>query len=242
MIVEICANSLESAVNAQKAGADRIELCAELGVGGVTPSFGMLKLIREHISVPINVLIRPRSGDFTYSDLEFEVMKRDIVLCQELGFNGIVSGVLHKDFTLDVERTNQLIKLSKHMQFTFHRAFDWVKDPILTLKQLEELEVDTILSSGQKDSSVAGIDLLSELLKKAKEIVIMPGGGIRDANVLEFKKKGFGAVHLSGIEFHKTLDHTPVVPMSTPSFLRDDEIGISNLENIKEVVRLVKQK
>src|SRR5690606_29586637 len=98
MIVEVCANSLESALNAQKAGADRIELCTELAVGGLTPSFGLLQLVRERISIPVNVLIRPRSGDFTYSQLEFEIMKRDIGLCRELGFNGIVSGVLSKDF------------------------------------------------------------------------------------------------------------------------------------------------
>lgn len=242
MIVEVCANSLESAVNAQKAGADRIELCTELAGGGTTPSFGLLKLIKEHISIPVNVLIRPRSGDFTYSNLEFEIIKKDIALCKELGFNGIVSGVLNKDFTLDVERTKELIKLSKPMQFTFHRAFDWVSDPMATLQQLEELEVDTILSSGQQNSSVAGMDLLSKLQKKTKRTVIMPGGGIQVANVLEFKKKGFGAVHLTGIKFHKSLDHTPVVPMSSPGFLRDDEVAISHLATLKEVVRLVKEK
>ena len=242
MIVEVCANSLESAVNAQKACADRIELCTELAGGGTTPSFGLLKVIKKYISIPVNVLIRPRSGEFTYSDLEFEIMKKDIELCKELGFNGIVSGVLKKDFTLDVERTKELINLSKPMQFTFHRAFDWVEDPMATLKQLEELEVDTILSSGQQNSSVAGIDLLSKLLNKSERTVIMPGGGIQDSNVLEFKKKGFGAVHLTGIKFHRTLDHTPVVPMSTPGFLRDDEIAISHLATLKEVVRLVKEK
>lgn len=241
MIVEVCANSLESALNAQKAGADRIELCSELAVGGVTPSFGLLQLIKQHISIPVNVLIRPRSGDFTYSDLEFEIMKRDIALCAELGFNGIVSGVLLNDFTLDFERTKELIGLSRPMQFTFHRAFDWVRSPMATLRQLEELEVDTILSSGQQNSSVQGMDLLSELHKNAKGAVVMPGGGIRDTNVLGFKEKGFGAVHLSGIEFHKTLEGTPVVPMSSPSFLRDDEIAISNLITLQEVVRIVKE-
>jgi len=131
MIVEVCANSLESALNAQKAGADRIELCAELAVGGLTPSFGLLQLVREHISIPVNILIRPRSGDFTYSHLEFEIMKKDIALCRELGFDGIVSGVLSKDFNLDYERTKELIEVSGPLQFTFHRAFDWVRDPMV---------------------------------------------------------------------------------------------------------------
>jgi copper homeostasis protein len=242
MIVEVCANSLESALNAQKAGADRIELCAELAVGGITPSFGLLQLIKEYICIPVNVLIRPRSGDFTYSDHEFEIMKRDITLCKELGFNGVVSGILKKDFTLDVERTRALIEVARPMRFTFHRAFDWVRDPMSTLRQLEELEVDTVLSSGQQNSSVKGMDLLSELQKNAKATVVMPGGGIRDANVLQFKRKGFKAVHLSGITFHKTLDRTPEVPMSSPSFLKDDEIAISNLKTLRGVVRIVKEK
>lgn len=242
MIVEVCANSLESALNAQKAGADRIELCTELAVGGITPSFGLLQLVREHISIPVNVLIRPRSGDFTYSHLEFEIMKKDIALCRELGFDGIVSGVLSKDFKLDYERTKELVEVSGPLQFTFHRAFDWVRDAMVALGQLEELGVDTILSSGQRNTSVNGLDLLTGLLKKSKGCVIMPGGGIRDTNVMEFKKKGFLAVHLSGIKFYKTLDHTPEIPMSSPGFLRDDEIAISHLETLKEVVRLVKEK
>ncbi|MBU2904744.1 copper homeostasis protein CutC [Arenibacter algicola] len=241
MIVEVCANSLESALNAQKAGADRIELCAELAVGGVTPSFGLLQLVKEHISIPVNVLIRPRSGDFTYSDLEFEIMKRDITLCRELGFNGIVSGVLSKDFTLDYKRTKELIEASRPLQFTFHRAFDWVRDPMVVLRQLQELEVDTILSSGQQNSSAQGMGLLTGLLKVSKDCVIMPGGGIRDTNVLEFKKNRFAAVHLSGVKFHKTLDHTPEIPMSSPGFLRDDEVAISHLATLQEVVRLVKE-
>lgn len=241
MIVEVCANSLESALNAQKAGADRIELCAELAVGGVTPSFGLLQLVKEYISIPVNVLIRPRSGDFTYSDMEFEIMKRDVALCRELGFNGIVSGVLSKDLTLDYERTKELIAASRPLEFTFHRAFDWVTDPVATLRQLQELQVDTILSSGQQNSSVEGMDLLNRLSKECKDCVIMPGGGIRDNNVVEFKKKGFMAVHLSGIKFHRTLGQKPQIAMSSPGFLKDDEIGISDLATLKEVVRLVKE-
>ncbi|RTE55042.1 copper homeostasis protein CutC [Arenibacter aquaticus] len=241
MIVEVCANSLESAVNAQKAGADRIELCAELAVGGVTPSFGMLKMIKEYISIPVNVLIRPRSGDFTYTDLEFEVMKNDVAICAELGFNGVVSGLLHKDFSLDVERTKELIALASPMDFTFHRAFDWVKEPLAVLSQLEELGVDTILSSGQEQSSPLGLSLLYQLLQKSDRCTIMPGGGIRDTYVFQFKEKGFGAVHLSGIQFHKTLDHTPKVPMNTAHFLREDEVGVSSIDTIREVVRIVKE-
>ncbi|HUH47487.1 MAG TPA: copper homeostasis protein CutC [Arenibacter sp.] len=241
MIVEVCANSLESAINAQKAGADRIELCVELGVGGLTPSYGLLKSIKEYVSIPINVLIRPRSGDFTYSDLEFDIMKADIALCKELGFNGVVSGVLLKDFTLDVERTRELVILSRPLQFTFHRAFDWVKDPRATLRELELIGVDILLSSGLQKNSLKGIDLLWELHKDSDHCVIMPGGGVRDTNVRQFKEKGFHAVHLSGVQFHRTLEHTPLIPMSTPGFLRDDEVPVSDPATLREVIRIVKE-
>ncbi len=241
MIVEVCANSLESALNAQNAGADRIELCAELGVGGVTPSYGLLKAIRKHITIPVNVLIRPRSGDFTYSESEFGIMKENIALCKELGFNGIVSGVLHSDFSLDVERTKELLKISSPLEFTFHRAFDWVTDPMKTLKQLEKMGVATILSSGQQKTCEEGLELLWELQKNTEGLVIMPGGGIRDTNVHIFKEKGFAAVHLSGIQFHKTLAQKPEIPMSSPSFLRDDEVGVSSLEVLRNVVGRVKE-
>ena len=189
MLVEVCANSLRSAINAEKAGADRIELCAELGVGGITPSYGLLKSVKERISIPVHVLIRPRSGDFTYSDSEFDIMKKDVALCVDLGFDGIVSGVLHKDFSLDekrIESINQ--KPSKELKFTFHRAFDWVEDPYKALEQLEALKVDFILSSGQQKSAAEGIDLLIELLQQESNCSIMPGGGIGIDNVLRFKE------------------------------------------------------
>jgi len=129
MILEICANSYESAVNAQIAGAHRIEICSELSVGGITPSYGLLQKIAEKISIPVHVLIRPRSGNFCYTISEFEQMKTDILLSKKMGFQGIVSGILTKNNEIDIEKTKQLIALSKPLSFTFHRAFDVVKDP-----------------------------------------------------------------------------------------------------------------
>lgn len=240
MLVEVCANSLESAINAEKAGADRIELCTELGVGGVTPSYGLLQEARKNISIPVHVLIRPRSGDFTYGDTEFEIMKKDISLCTELGFDGIVSGVLQKDFMPDMERTRELIHLAAPLKFTFHRAFDWVTDPLETLGQLESLGVDYILTSGQQKSAFEGISLLSELNKKALKCVILPGGGIRGNNVLQFKDRGFKAIHLSGAECIRTLDQKPKTPMNSPSFLGEDTIAITQTETIRDIIRLVK--
>jgi copper homeostasis protein len=126
MKLEICANSYQSALNAEKAGADRIELCSELSVGGITPSYGLLKVVSENITIPVFVLIRPRSGNFNYSDAEFDIIKNNIKLCKKLGLKGIVSGVLNDDNTIDIKRTQELIELSSPLSFTFHRAFDCV--------------------------------------------------------------------------------------------------------------------
>ncbi|NJB70977.1 copper homeostasis protein [Saonia flava] len=240
MLIEVCANSLESALNAQNGGADRIELCSELGIGGITPSYAVLKLTKEKLIIPSHVLIRPRSGDFTYSDLEFEIMKMNISLCKKLGFNGVVSGVLHQDNTLDYERTLILKELAGTMKFTFHRAFDWVKEPFRVLAQLEEIGVDYILTSGQKKSALEGINLLSELKQKASLCVILPGGGINETNAREFKKKGFKAIHLSGTSFVKTLEGKPVISMNSHSFINDDKIALTNEVTVAKICDLVK--
>jgi copper homeostasis protein len=240
MLVEVCANSLESALVAEHAGADRIELCSELAVGGLTPSYGLLKAVKEQVSIPVHVLIRPRSGDFTYSDSELDIMLTDIRLCKELGFEGIVSGVLNKNFTLDVERTRKLKSSAGHLKFTFHRAFDWVKDPLSTLNQLDDLQIDHVLSSGQQKSAPLGIDLLSELEQQNSRVQIMPGSGINSSNVDVFISRGFNAVHLSGTAMIQTLTKTPSISMNSSGFLSDDYSAITQLENIKAVVAKVK--
>lgn len=240
MLVEVCANSLESALNAQKAGADRIELCSELAVGGITPSFGLLKSIKEQLSIPVHVLIRPRSGDFTFSREEFNIMRQNIKLCVDLGFNGIVSGVLNDDFTIDVQRTKELKKLSGNLKFTFHRAFDWVSDPFKALDQLEALGANSILTSGQQKSAIKGIELLTDLHEKSSNCVIMPGGGVNAKNVAQFKEYDFKAVHLSGVKFRQTLNSKPLVSMNSSSFLVDEGVYVSNIESIKSVLKEVK--
>tara|TARA_R110002051_G_scaffold208598_1_gene274540 strand:+ start:11482 stop:12204 length:723 start_codon:yes stop_codon:yes gene_type:complete len=240
MLVEVCANSLESALVAERAGADRIELCCELAVGGLTPSYGLLKAVKNQVQIPVHVLIRPRSGDFTYSDAEFNIMLADIALCKELGFEGIVSGVLTKSFTLDVERTGKLRSSSGDLKFTFHRAFDWVKDPLRTLKQLDDLQIDYILSSGQQKSARLGIDLLSDLKQQNSCIQIMPGSGINSSNVELFKNKGFNIVHLSGTAMTETLSNAPLISMNTGGFLSDDHLVVTQFEKIKAVMDKVK--
>lgn len=240
MLVEVCANSLESAMNAEKAGADRIELCSELAVGGVTPSHGLIKMVVQHVSIPVHVLIRPRSGDFTYSEPEFDSMIWDIDICRELGVAGIVSGILQKNFELDEVRTSQLIATSKNLYFTFHRAFDWIKDPFVTVKSLERLGADCVLTSGQEKSAIEGLPRLKRLKDSASKLLIMPGSGINENNVDCFREGGFGAVHLSGIKMHQTLNDPPAVSMNTESLLQDDKIAISDLKVIQAVVNKVK--
>ncbi len=240
MLIEVCANSTESALNAENGGADRIELCCELGVGGITPSLGLLKSVKERVSIPIHVLIRPRSGDFNYSKSEFDVMIRDIGQCVEMGFDGIVCGILHKNFELDEKRTETLIKASGSLKFTFHRAFDWVIDPIKTLARLEDLGVDYILSSGQQKSAIEGIELLEKLHQKAKKCSIIPGAGIGPGNVSHFMKKGFGVVHLSGTKIHQNSQADPKIPMHSSQFLSDTSVAITDLDIIRKMVSIVK--
>ena len=198
MKTEVCANSYQSAINAQKGGADRIELCTELGVGGITPSHGLLKKVMSTLNIPVNVLIRPRSGNFCYNKAEFDTIKTDIGFCKSLGCAGIVSGVLHPDLTLNIERTKELIELARPMTFTFHRAFDCVQNPLKTLQQLIDLGADTILTSGQEKTAIKGIDLLNEMKALANgNIMILPGGGINEKNIGGFKDAGFKEVHFS---------------------------------------------
>ena len=179
MKLEICANSYQSAKNAQDAGAHRIELCSELAIGGITPNYGLLKQVAQDLTIETFVLIRPRSGNFTYSESEFQIMKCNIELCKNLGFSGIVSGVLNADNTIDLKRTKALIECSKPMQFTFHRAFDWIPNPEEALKQLIAIGAHRILTSGQQTSAEAGLETLKNLKQKANNrIIILPGGGL----------------------------------------------------------------
>lgn len=238
MLLEICANSYQSAINAQKAGANRIELCSELSVGGITPSYGLLKIVLQDLSIPVMVLIRPRSGDFSYSDDEFAIMKENILLCKKLGCKGIVSGVLHTNNTIDMERTQELVKLSVPMSFTFHRAFDWLKNPMEALQGLEKIGVHRILTSGQKPTAKKGIELLIELQKSANNINILPGGGINESNIQLFQKAHFSEVHLSATSLHQTIEK-PTISMNSQQHFDETLLAISDIQKIKNCIDLL---
>lgn len=237
MILEICANSYQSAKNAQQAGAHRIELCSELAIGGITPNYGLLKQVSENLSIKTFVLIRPRSGNFAYSNNEFEIMKSNIELCKKLGFSGIVSGVLNTDNTIDLKRTKALIKHSKPMQFTFHRAFDWTPNPEEALKELIALGVNRILTSGQSTSAEKGLETLKNLKQKVEgEITILPGGGVSERNVLLFKTEGFKEIHASLVTLEK-INHEPNISMHSQKHFTETHLAISNPERIKQLLK-----
>ncbi|MDY7396034.1 copper homeostasis protein CutC [Aureibaculum sp. 2210JD6-5] len=240
MQIEICANGYQSALNAQEAGADRIELCSELAVGGITPSYGLIKKVKQDLKIPVHVLIRPRSGNFTYSDAEFEIMKQDIELCKNLGCEGVVSGVLNADNTINIKRNRELVELAKPMSFTFHRAFDWVENPLDGLEHLIEIRVDRILTSGQENESINGITLLKKLKDKANhKIEIMPGGGINLDNILDFKNAGFKEVHFSATTLHQVQNKVKV-SMNSKRFFDETLLAISDVEKIKKNINLIK--
>lgn len=205
MVLEICANSFQSAQNAHYAGAQRIELCSELAVGGITPSYGLIKQVISELSIETFVLIRPRSGDFCYSEAEFEIIKNDIQLCKDLGCHGIVSGILNADHTIDINRTHELVKLSKPLPFTFHRAFDLVPNPKQALEQLIDLGIDRVLTSGQKAKAIDGLLVLKDLQKQAQNrITILVGSGVTSENAKVFKAEGFSELHASASEVMTT--------------------------------------
>lgn len=235
MKIEICATSVQSALNAQKAGAQRIELCSELAVGGITPSYGLIKQVRNEISIPVFVLIRPRSGDFVYSEFEFEAMKTDIEICKELGCAGIVSGVLKDDFSIDLNRTKELVELAKPLEFTFHRAFDLTPNPIESFEELIEIGVNRILTSGQETSAEIGIDLLVKLKELAQDkLTILPGGGINSDNVHLFKEKGFKEIHASASSIWKE-SPKPKISMNSEKFWDETKLFVSEEEIIKKL-------
>ena len=238
MKLEICANSYQSANNAEKAGAHRIELCSELAVGGITPSYGLLRKVMNEVTIPVHVLIRPRSGNFTYSDAEVQIMKEDINICKELGVSGIVSGVLHINNSIDIERTKEMVALAKPMNFTFHRAFDWVKNPLKEIKELEKIGVERILTSGQESSAEKGISHLIEFQKTTSKMIIMPGGGIHQNNIKLFQENGFTEVHLSATTQTKSIEQ-PSISMNSSKHFDETQVAVSDVQKIKNCLEII---
>lgn len=199
--VEICVNSAISAIEAQKGGANRVELCENLWEGGTTPSAGTIAIARKNLTIQLFVIIRPRGGDFLYSDDEFEVMKHDILTAKQLGADGLVTGILTADGRVDIPRMKELKELADPLPITFHRAFDMVADPYQALEDCIALGMDRILTSGLEKSAIEGMELIAELVQKAAgRIRIMPGSGINEKNVHKLVQyTGVKEVHFSAM-------------------------------------------
>ncbi len=199
-LLEICIDSVASAISAEQGGAARVELCQNLFEGGTTPSIGTVYQTLQRVGIKVNAIIRPRGGDFLYSSDEFEIMKRDIVTLKEAGINGVVIGMLNADGSIDTERTQQLIELARPLEVTFHRAFDVSLDPFRSLENLIDLGVDRLLTSGQEPSVLEGVELIAELVRRAgDDIIIMPGAGITAKNLTRIiQETGAKEYHVTG--------------------------------------------
>ncbi|MDE3185602.1 MAG: copper homeostasis protein CutC [Bacteroidota bacterium] len=236
MKLEIIGFNIESCIAAQSAGADRIELCAGPGEGGTTPSYAFIQTAREKLKIDLYVMIRPRGGDFLYSDEDFEIMKKDVAVCKKLGCDGIVTGILKADGNVDKKRCKELIELAYPLEATFHRAFDRVKDPFESLEEVIESGFERILTSGLKPKAIESTDLLAKLIKQANErIIIMPGSGVNADNIISI------AESTGAKEFHSSATISKETEMKfTNTQMKESLTHISvNKEDVKKMRQLL---
>ena len=235
--LEVIGFTIESCLIAQAAGAHRIELCDNPSEGGTTPSYGFIKTARENLSIELYPIIRPRGGDFLYSEIEFEVMKADIQICKNLGCDGVVIGMLNSDGTVDKQRCKELVDIAQPMGVSFHRAFDRTKDPFKALEDIISIGCERILTSGQKSVATDGAALLNELVKQANgRIIIMPGSGVRSDNVENLVKK------TNATEFHTSARTYADSKMEFINESMDEQLtSVTTLSNeIKTIIQLLK--
>jgi copper homeostasis protein len=219
MVLEICVDSLESAKAAQAGGAQRVELCSALAEGGLTPSEGLIGAVREALTIPVFVIVRPRGGDFFYSGDEFQVMKRDIAAARAHGVHGVALGILSQHGPVDMERTRELIELARPMGVTFHRAIDLAPQMEEALEQVIDAGADRILTSGGAPSALEGIDQITRLVKGAEHrIGVMICGKVREDNIAEIAGK------TRAVEFHASLRK----PKKSPVTYSDRQLSMGD--------------
>jgi len=237
MKLEIIGFNIESCIAAQEAGADRIELCDNPSEGGTTPSYGFIKAAREKLSIELYVMMRPRGGDFLYSDDEFEIMKQDIAMCKNLGCDGVVLGMLTAGGNVDKKRCRQLVDYAYPLGVTFHRAFDRAKDALQTLENIIEIGCERILTSGQRPKAIDGIELIKQLILQADDrIIIMPGSGVNAENILSL------AESTGAVEFHSSASIFPDSRMNYENELMKENLQhiLVNKEEVSKMRALLK--
>jgi len=229
MVLEICVDSVESAIASQKGGAQRIELCSDLTEGGITPSTGLIESVKKFADLEVFVMIRPRGGDAFYSQYEYDAMKYDVIQANQLGADGVVLGLLDQDARVDVARTQALVELASPMQVTFHRAFDMSANLEDSLARVIETGAHRILTSGGKPSIIQGADRVASLLHVAKgRVRMMVAGGLRQKNI------GIVAFRTKANEFHCSLR----TRLNSPMRFRNQDIQLGTVE-LDEFARFV---
>lgn len=237
MIIEVVVYSIESALRAQQAGADRIELCDNPGEGGTTPSFGVLEAVRQNINIDLYVMIRPRGGDFVYSNYDFHAMKRDCWQAMRQSADGVVFGIVTPEGRLDIKRCKELIDRARPMKVTCHRAFDVTRDPFEALEDAIAAGFDRILTSGHRAKAEENIPLLKQLVEKAGDrISIMPGAGITPANAHSIlKETGAQEIHLSATGWRPSEMQFIHPVLSKVAGLSDPEIRTVDGDLIRQI-------
>lgn len=227
-IIEVCANSAASCVTAEQGGAARVELCSGIPEGGTTPSYGEMVTARRAIGIQMNVIIRPRGGDFLYTPAEMQAMLLDIEAAKAAGADGVVFGCLRADGTIDIERNRQLKEAAGTLSTTFHRAFDVCRDPFTALEEIIALGFDRILTSGQEASAPQGAALIAELVRRANgRIIIMPGCGVNEHNVAELART------TGAQEFHMSARHR----IESGMVYRNDRVSMGGTVTVEEFAR-----
>lgn len=238
---EICANSAESCVAAQQGGAQRVELCAAIPEGGTTPSYGEISVTRKLIDIRLHVIIRPRGGDFLYTAEEIDIMEEDIRMTRQAGADGVVFGCLTPDGELDRKAMERLMKVSEGLSVTFHRAFDYVKDPFRVMEELTGMGVDRILTSGQQPTAFQGADLLRRLVDQAAgRIIIMPGCGVNETNIAELAARtGASEFHFSARENKQSrmLLRNPALSMGGTVTIDEYQRPVTTPERVRNTIQ-----
>lgn len=242
--IEVCAFSLESCLAAEKGGANRIELCGSVYEGGTTPSAGLMQMAKQQVSLEIYAMIRPHGGDFCYSDDEISVMQADIRMAKELGCDGVVLGILQPNGQINIEQTKALVALAKPMRVTFHRAIDMTPDYLKALEDIIETGCERILTSGQKNTAIEGIEAIRDLVQQANgRIEIMAGSGVNTHNAQTLAHTGVNALHLTGksVRDSEMIYRKEGISMGGLSEVPEHEIVYSDFVKIRAVVNMLSE-